>query len=267
MAEMTLLIPALLLLASALLLWPSTQGQRRIGGLSGRADRHSRRPGTTVVVLAAVPVLGAVGGVGVGLAAGIVAAVGISRRRKTAAEAARAAREQELCRALGVMVAEMSVGAPLVGACKAAVDELGESRSPVAAELSRIAARVELGGGLDPDAVPADLPGLRRLSQAWAISSRHGLPMAALLDALRSDLVQRKEFAARTEAGLAGPRATAMVLAGLPLLGLGLGQLMGAAPLRVLVGTPIGSVLLVVGVGLAAAGLLWADAIVAKARR
>ena len=91
--------------------------------------------------------------------------------------------------------------------------------------------------------------------------------MVALLESLRTDLVQRKDFAARTDAGLAGPRATAMVLAGLPLLGLGLGQLMGAAPLAVLLGTPLGSILLVLGVGLAAAGVLWADAIVAKAKR
>ena len=170
------------------------------------------------------------------------------------------------------MTAEMSVGAPMVRACRAAAEELSgpgtaAADAVVAGELVRIAARVELGGGVDPAAVPADLPGLRRVGEAWAISVQHGLPMVALLESLRTDLVQRKDFAARTDAGLAGPRATAMVLAGLPLLGLGLGQLMGAAPLSVLLGTPLGSILLVLGVGLAAAGVVWADAIVAKAKR
>ena len=96
---------------------------------------------------------------------------------------------------------------------------------------------------------------------------RNGVPTASLLEALRRDLVQRAEFVARTEAGLAGPRATAMVLAGLPVLGLGLGELMGAHPVGVLLGSPFGSILLVLGVVLAAVGVVWSDAIVDKVLR
>ncbi|MGB3772354.1 MAG: type ii secretion system integral membrane subunit, partial [Rhodococcus sp. (in: high G+C Gram-positive bacteria)] len=43
-----------------------------------------------------------------------------------------------------------------------------------------------------------------------------------------------------------------------------LGQAMGASPIAVLTGGGVGGVLLVVGVALACAGLLWTDAIVAK---
>ncbi|EUA85128.1 type II secretion system protein F [Mycobacteroides abscessus subsp. abscessus] len=68
-------------------------------------------------------------------------------------------------------------------------------------------------------------------------------------------------------AGLAGPRATAVVLTGLPVAGIGLGQMIGARPLSVLCAGGVGGALLVVGVTLACAGLLWADAITGKALR
>jgi tight adherence protein B len=56
---------------------------------------------------------------------------------------------------------------------------------------------------------------------------------------------------------MAGPRAGAAVLAGLPLFGVVLGELGGAGPLAVLSGTPPGQVLLVAGVVLICAGLRW----------
>ncbi len=77
-------------------------------------------------------------------------------------------------------------------------------------------------------------------------------------------MLGRNRFRQRTEAGLAGARATATVLAGLPVLGIGLGELMGAAPLQVLFGGGAGGVMLVVGTGLVALGLLWTDKITSK---
>ena len=60
-----------------------------------------------------------------------------------------------------------------------------------------------------------------------------------------------------TAAELAGVRASGVLLACLPVLGIGLGALVGAQPLDVLFGTGVGRVLLGVGVGLDALGLLW----------
>lgn len=250
----------------ALLVWPSSAALRRVRRLTAPADRGGTFPRVESVAVLAVPVIGVIAGLGAGIAAGIVMATELSRRRRGRAAAAARERDAQLCRALSVIAAEMSIGAPMVGACRVAADELGTD-SVVASELSRIAAQVELGGDLDPGSVPAEYPGLRRLSEAWSISVRHGLPMVALIESLRRDLVQRREFSARTEASLAGPRATALVLAGLPALGLGLGQLMGAGPIAVLLGTSLGSVLLIVGVALAAAGVRWADTIVARVTR
>jgi tight adherence protein B len=64
--------------------------------------------------------------------------------------------------------------------------------------------------------------------------------------------------------GMAGARATAAILAGLPLLGVLLGQLIGARPLNFLLSGQVGGWLLVVGSTLACAGLLWSDRITGR---
>jgi tight adherence protein B len=55
-----------------------------------------------------------------------------------------------------------------------------------------------------------------------------------------------------------------VVLAVLPLLGVALGHAMGAAPLSVLRNTTTGQVLLVIGSGLACAGVLWSARLVSR---
>jgi tight adherence protein B len=75
------------------------------------------------------------------------------------------------------------------------------------------------------------------------------------------DLVERQRFAARVDAGMAGARTTAAVLAGLPVVGIGLGQLIGADPLSFLLSGGFGEWLMVTGVVLACTGLLWCDRI------
>jgi tight adherence protein B len=85
-----------------------------------------------------------------------------------------------------------------------------------------------------------------------------------VLDAVRRDLDHRARAAGRLTAALAGPRATAAVLAALPLVGLLLGQAVGAAPWRVLTGSVAGQVLLVLGSGLACIGVIWSARLVGK---
>jgi tight adherence protein B len=65
----------------------------------------------------------------------------------------------------------------------------------------------------------------------------------------------------------AGPRASAALLAGLPLLALAMGGGIGARPWTVLTTTPVGQVLLVAGVALEAAGLAWSARLVRRALR
>ncbi|WOC12628.1 type II secretion system F family protein [Gordonia sp. MP11Mi] len=263
------MIAAALLAAGGigLLLWPRPAVWSRLPTAEGR--RKGRRVDLVWLFAAAPALAAAVVGVGLGIAVGIVAITAIALRRRSVRRADLDRRRDELRRALSFMIAEMSVGAPVVLACRSAADDLsGDGPSPVSTELARMAARAELGGDPADAAVgAAEDVGIDRLATAWAASSSRGLPMADLLQMLRSDLTARADHASRTRAGLAGPRATALVLALLPILGIGLGQLMGAAPLVVLLSPGIGSILLVVGAALGCAGVWWTNSITEKALR
>ncbi len=92
-----------------------------------------------------------------------------------------------------------------------------------------------------------------------------GSPLAGVLDRVAAQLEADADAAAARAVALAGPRATAQVLSVLPLAGLGLGMLMGADPLGVLLSTPLGSLCLAVGGALTVAGRSWSARLVRSA--
>ena len=65
----------------------------------------------------------------------------------------------------------------------------------------------------------------------------------------------------------AGPRSSARLLAGLPLLGLAMGSGVGADPWAVLTTTGSGQALLVAGVLLEVAGIAWTGRLVRRIGR
>jgi tight adherence protein B len=65
-----------------------------------------------------------------------------------------------------------------------------------------------------------------------------------VLERLGEAMDRDDELRREMEAALAAPKATMTLLAGLPLLGLGLGQAIGAHPLHLLLYRPIGWALL-----------------------
>lgn len=75
-----------------------------------------------------------------------------------------------------------------------------------------------------------------RMAVCWQLAADHGLAISVLMRAAQRDIVDRQRFADRVEAGSAGARATAAILAGMPMIGVLLGQLVGAHPLRFLFG-------------------------------
>ena len=101
--------------------------------------------------------------------------------------------------------------------------------------------------------------GLADLSRAWQVSTQTGAPLAHSLQqvsaALTADVALRTVIAAE----LAAPRASGKIMAVLPFCGLGMGYLLGGDPLHFLFSSPYGWVCLVLGVGLAATGVLWID--------
>ncbi len=165
--------------------------------------------------------------------------------------------------ALDVLVGELRVGAHPVRAFRVAADE---TDGTVAASLRAVAARARLGAdvtaGLRTAARSSALPAhWDRLAVCWQLASDGGLAIATLMRAAQRDIAERQRFSARVASGMAGARATATILAGLPVLGVLLGQLIGARPLSFLLSGHAGGWLLVVGLTLACGGLLWSDRI------
>ncbi len=165
--------------------------------------------------------------------------------------------------ALDVLVGELRVGAhPVRAFCVAADETVGA----VAESLRAVAARARLGAdvtaGLRAAARSSALPAhWDRLAVCWQLASDHGLAIATLMRSAQRDIAERQRFSARVSSSMAGARATATILAGLPLLGVLLGQLIGARPLKFLLNGHTGGWLLVVGSTMACGGLLWSDRI------
>ena len=203
------------------------------------------------------------------LAAGLLGATLLARRRFARRRRARTQEVSALQAALDVLVGELRVGAHPVAAMGVAA---GESHGRVARSLSSVAARAVLGAdvaaGLRAEAHRSASPGhWERLAVCWELAQSHGLAIATLMQTAQRDIAERARFEGRVEAGMAGARATAMILAGLPVLGVLLGQSIGAEPLRFLLSGGAGGWFLVIGSGLVCCGLLWSDRITASVRR
>jgi tight adherence protein B len=253
---------AALALALAILIAPRPSRHRLVHA----APVRWRRPATAVAV-ACVAAMAMVLPVAVTLAAGIVGATLTLRRRRSLARRAHASEAAALQSALDVLISELRVGAHPVAAFEVAAREVD---GPVAASLRGVAARARLGAdvtaGLRSFAASSRLSAhWERLALFWGLAQTHGLAIATLMRAAHRDVVEREHFSARVDAGMAGARTTAAVLAGLPVLGIGLGQLIGADPLNFLLAGGAGGWLLAAGVTLACCGLLWSDRITAGA--
>jgi len=258
---------AALTLALALLTAPRPSRHR----LGARGSAASKVPGIATLrawflipagtVLALV--VAAATSAGFVIAAAIVAATLEHRRRGRQRRRARAAEAAALRAALDVLVGELRVGAHPVAAFGVAAENVDGA---VATALRTIAARARLGtdvvAGMLSVARRSSLPDQwDRLAVCWQLAQTHGLAIGTLMHTAQRDLVERQRFAARVDAGMAGARTTAAVLAGLPVVGIGLGQLIGADPLSFLLSGGFGEWLLVIGVLLACSGLLWCDRI------
>ncbi|MFS3127327.1 type II secretion system F family protein [Nocardioides sp. Bht2] len=228
-----LLVP----LCSALpwLVWPGAVG----GGVADGA-RIGWRAGVVAVLLA---VLG-------------LAVIGLRRRQRARALAReRAARVREVC---DLLAADLAAGLPTGSALAAAVevwpaweavaqsDRLGGS----AAEAMRELAHQDGAGDLI------------QVAAAWQLSQRSGAALTAALAEVARGLADAEQTRRVVRSELASARATARLVAGLPIATLAMGSGMGD-PVGFLVTTPLGWVCLFGGVALIVAGLAWLEQIAA----
>ncbi|MDX5399045.1 MAG: type II secretion protein F [Actinomycetes bacterium] len=161
---------------------------------------------------------------------------------------------------------------PDVGAYVAEVATRLRSGVSTREAWDRTALRWGLRAGVGDDGVPyalADLPPGAAVAGARAaarLAAELGSPLADMLDACADGLTRAEENEAARRIALAGPVASARLLAALPVVGLALGTLIGADPIGQLLGGGLGSAAGVAGVLLMGVGARWSRGLVAAAR-
>lgn len=261
---------ALLSAALAVLLWPDRRAERRrrVASLDGgravvRAPRPDALPIPLVAAAGAAGLAATVSTPLVALLAAVAALAGARSWGAARRDRGVDTRLAGLAEGLGAVAAELRSGRSVEAATGAAVAACADE---VSGELLARAVRVpEAGsvGGRD-DALSAELD---RISAAVLLSTRTGCSLADVVAAVDDDLRARQRHREELRAATAAPRASAMLLAGLPVLGLAMGSGVGADPWRVLTTTGTGQALLVAGVAFELAGLAWSRRLVARVLR
>ncbi|MFI6783896.1 hypothetical protein [Micromonospora sp. NPDC050276] len=203
------------------------------GGPSATASVRLSRSTTRVL-----PLIGLVGGSVGAVVGGPVAAVAVAGYGTLAVRAAlrwRSNRCAERDRRRGLdqlcgLAADLRAGLPVPQAFEvAAVERDGSSRL---AQLTSAAVR---------------------------LADRTGAPLAELVERIEADARATDRGLAAAAAQAAGARATAWLLAALPIGGIGLGYGIGVNPVAVLLHSTVGGACAVVAVALQVVGLLWAE--------
>ncbi|MDX6298507.1 MAG: tight adherence protein [Nocardioidaceae bacterium] len=269
---MTPPIVSLVAFCSLLLLVPRRdRSLARLGSLTapaapaGTRRRPVERVRTIVVVVScAVPAALLVGGTRVAVAgiAGMVAA-GVARRivRQCRQRRSRRRHQRGVIRFCDALSAELRGGLPALTALERSC--AGEPELAPVVSAARLGADVPAalrGCGGVPGA-----QGLRAVAAAWEVAGTSGAAFAGVLERVAAGLRSDEDARAEVEAALGPPRATAKMLAVLPLFGLGLGSSMGADPVGFLVASQWGLGCLLVGIVLSLAGLWWVERLAVSA--
>ena len=230
------------------------------------ADRY--RPGPLVVALVVTAVgVGALVGSPEPAFLSLVLAGAAAGAHRLWQQRARAAvtektrdRVLECCDLLG---AELAAGQP----AEAALGQAAEAWPAFGPVAQCQAYGGDVPAALRRAALEPGAEGMALVAAAWHVSHQtgHGLADAlgrvaqTLRDARATDRVVRGE--------LASARATARLVAALPLVALAIGAGSGGDPLSFLIGTPIGLACLAGGLGLGLAGLAWIERLASEAAR
>jgi tight adherence protein B len=179
-------------------------------------------------------------------------------RRRAAAETA--ARVLDACE---LMSAELVAGQPPGAALRRAATGWPS--------LAPVAEAAELGGDV-PQALRrlASEPGaadLRAVAGAWVVAHRSGAGLADALDRVVVSIRADRALGRVVEGELAPARATARLVAGLPVAVLLVGNSGGGSAIGFLFGTPLGLACLASGLALGLTGLWWIERIAAQVAR
>jgi tight adherence protein B len=214
-----------------------------------------------------------IGSVGVAIGALVAPIVGLAAtplvgallwcRRREVAAARRAARADDLERCVHSIIEDCRAGATLPDAVAGAAVASAYYRHALDA-----AARDAVGAGITAGwpRLAAAAPELVPLALAGRLATRSGSSPIGVLEVLSVDLDSDRSVRSSVATAVAGPRASALLLAGLPVAGLLLGTSLGANPAHILAATAIGNVALAIGLAFEAVGLFWTSILIGRAR-
>jgi hypothetical protein len=193
-----------------------------------------------------------------------------ARTRPWTGRSARAARARAGARRRGVRCPERRApgGPSAAAALEVAADVcVGPTRDALRAGAAAAALGGDVAAALE-GATDSAVPGmLRGLAACWTVCASTGSGLAAAVERLGEAERAAADQRRAVEVELAGPRATARMLALLPAVGLLMAGGLGAQPLAFLLGSPVGRVCLLLGVGLEVLGLRWTARLAAAAAR
>lgn len=107
----------------------------------------------------------------------------------------------------------------------------------------------------------------RALGAVWLLAMRTGAPLSTALTPLSVAFRELGQAERDVQVALAGPTSASRIVLALPLLGIVLGAVLGFDTIAVFTGSVLGIALLVVGLGLVAAGWWWNRTLVRRATR
>lgn len=263
---MTALLTLLGAVVTVLLAVPAPAGRQLRARLEPVREAGGSGPARWVLAvvglaLAAVGLVIGAGLLGGGPAAVLVASalvvLGTTGRLVASSLRQRRARraQHEVATACSVLASYLRVGQVTTEALLLAAQDC-----PVLAEAAR---RQRIGGDVPAtwraQARSPGHAGLADLARTWQVSASTGAPLSAALEQVATGLAADQSLRAVVAGELSAPRATGKVMAVLPLLGIGLGYLLGGNPVHWLLGGPLGWACLLLGLLLAAAGVTWIE--------